>query len=46
MSTPKSKHGKRYTPSFKKEAVLYYRSSGTSYKEVAEELDILSKSIL
>jgi transposase len=45
MSTPKSKHGKRYTSSFKKEAVLYYRSSGKSYKEVAEELDISDASL-
>ena len=40
MSKPKSKHGNRYSPEFKREAVLYYRSSGKSFKTVAEELGV------
>lgn len=38
MSKPKSKHGNRYTPGFKREAVLYYRSSGKSFKQVSQKL--------
>ena len=40
MSQPKSKHGNRYSSEFKREAVLYYRSSGKSFKAVAEELGV------
>ena len=40
-----SKHGKRYSQEFKREAVLYYRSSGKSYKQVAEELDVSDASL-
>ena len=40
MSKPKSKHGNRYSPEFKREAVLYYRSSRKSFKTVAEELGV------
>jgi len=40
MSKPKSKYGKRYTPEFKCEAVLYYRSSGKSFKQVSQELGV------
>jgi transposase len=40
MSQPKSKHGNRYSPEFKREAVLYYRSSSKSFKTVAEELGV------
>ena len=40
-----SKHGKRYSQEFKREAVLYYRSSGKSYKQVSEELDVSDASL-
>jgi transposase len=40
-----SKHGKRYSAEFKKEAVLYYRSSGKSYREVAAELEVSDASL-
>ena len=40
MSKPKSKHGNRYTPEFKREAVLHYRSSSKSFKQVSQELGV------
>ena len=40
MSKPKSKHGNRYSSEFKREAVLYYRSSGKSFKQVSQELGV------
>ena len=40
MSQPKSKHGNRYSSEFKREAVLYYRSSSKSFKNIAKEMGV------